>query len=191
MKPFTSTAVKKAIHEFFNIYYGTVFFVYSTSIIISFWEFPTLLQRFSISDTVGFFSYQLAFSFVESVIMAFFTLILVYLIPLKWIGHRRAEIGGLLIISFTIASLLFKVRKTLLNWLIITFSLSATDSEQIVLFIWFFTIFSLPIISVMLIKIEKLAISINTFLENSSVLAFSYTVLSWIGIIIVIFRNWA
>lgn len=189
MKIFSSNLLRRGFQDFLYIYYGAVFFVYSTAIIIALWKLPTLLLRFSPADIIGFFSYELTFSLFESLVAALFTLALAYLLPLKSINGQRAEAGGLFIISFTISSLLFKIRRVLLYWVLILFPIFASHSQQIVIFLWLFSLFSLPIVSMGLIKIDRVSRWVRSFLENSSVLAAIYTGLSLVGILIVIFRN--
>lgn len=189
MKLFASPVRRRGIQDFLYIYYCAVFFVYSTSFIIALWELPTLLLRFSISDVIGFFAYQLTFSLFESLVATLFTLTLAYLLPMIYIREKRAEAGGLLIISFTISSLLFKFRRVLLDWLLVHLPILEGDWQQIVFFLWLFSVLSLPIIAVTMIKCDKVSNGIRSFAENSSVLATIYTVLSFVGIVIVIFRN--
>lgn len=189
MKIHTSPILRRGIQDFLHIYYCAVFFVYGTSVIIAFWELPTLLLRFSISDVIGFFAYQLTFSLFESLLATLFTLTLAYLLPMTYIKENRAEAGGLLIISFTISSLLFKFRRILLDWLLVHLPILEGDWQQIVFFLWLFSILSLPIIAVTMIKYGKVSNGIRSFAENSSVLAMIYTVLSFVGIVIVIFRD--
>lgn len=181
--------MKKALHDYLEIYYCAAFFVYNAAFLAFFWELKSLLLRFSWAEIIGFFSYQLSFALFESLLLSTAVTLLVWLIPFRQVKEQRSVLGGLFIISFAISGLIFKERRDLLSWLFSYASLSQADADQAFTFLWLFPLMGLPVAALILIRSEKLAHALNWFLENLVVLASGYTVLGMIGILIVVFRN--
>jgi hypothetical protein len=181
--------MKKPLRDYLEIHYCATFFVYSAAFLAFFWELQSLLLRFSLTDILGFFSYQLSFALFESMILSAAVMLLVCLIPLRQVKAHRSVVGGLFIISFAISGLIFKVRREILGLLYSYLSLSQADAQQTFAFLWLFPLLGLPVVSVMIIRSERFVHRFKWFLENLVVLASAYTVIGIIGIMIIVFRN--
>ena len=180
--------MKKTLHDYLEIHYCATFFVYSAAFLAFFWELQSLLLRFSLTDILGFFSYQLAFALFESIILSAVVMLLVYLIPIRQVKDHRSVAGGLFIIFFAISGLIFKERREILG-LLYSLSHSQAVAQQTFTFLWLFPLFGLPVVSLIILRSEIFVHRFKWFLENLTVLAGTYTAIGIIGIVIVILRN--
>ena len=172
-----------------GIYNCTAFLVYSRSLLVFFWELPSLLLRFSSLDIIGFLSYELAFSLIESVIVTFFVIVFLSLIPSRRIRENMSVVGGLIVWSFAASAYIFKGRIELIQWLRDALPSIGPSAGQFILFLWLFITCSLPSLAILIVRHEKNTLRIKAIIENLSVLAGLYTALSVLGILVIILRN--
>lgn len=172
-----------------EIYYCTAFFVYSASFLAFFWELRSLFLRFSLSDILGFFSYQLAFALIESLVVAAAIFLLVLLLPIQQAKRNPSVVGGVFVFSFALSSFVFKQKSGLIDWLVSFLHLSPSSAIQVTMFLWLFAAFGLPVLFVLIARNEKFTGQIKRFIQNLSVLALLYTLLGLIGLFIVLYRN--
>ena len=175
--------------NFKGIFYWSAFFTFSHSLIIFFWDLKSLLLRFSISEILGYLSYHFAFSLAESLIIALVVVAVTYIIPIKHVRSNIQATGALLVISLVINGLIFKEHWQLTSWLENLLSMNQNSAEQIVQFLWLYSITGLPITSIILTKYQKVDSLLISFTENLSILGGTYFVLGIVGILNVIYRN--
>ncbi len=179
----------KLYRNFIGIYYCTAVLVYSSSLLVLFWELNSLFLRFTVGDIVGFLSYQLAFALVESALVAAVLLAIVSIIPFKIIRSYPSAAGALLAVAFAISSLIYKLRNPVMAWLITIRIADENTAAQYIFFLYLVTFCVLPVIAILLARNERIAFQIQSSLDNLSVLAILYTALGFMGILIVIYRN--
>jgi hypothetical protein len=179
----------KFYRNFTEIYSCTVILVYSTSLLIFFWELRSLFLRFPFADIIGFLSYQFAFALLESVIIAAIILLLVSLIPLYTVRKYPSAAGFLLALSLAISGLIYKLRTPIIDWFVLKRISDESAASYWAFLIWFSFLCILPVVSILLAKNEKIAFRIQHSLDHLSVLAIVYTFLGILGLIIVIYRN--
>ena len=181
--------ILKYITSFIELYHCTAFLVYSRMLLVFFWELRSLFLRFSLPDILGFFSYQLLFSLVESVSVTVLVVVLLSLMPFRPVREHLPVVGALAVSSYVIGSLIFKERSGLILWLHTSLSVALSSASQIIAFFSIFAFCGLPIVAILILRNEKQVVAIKTFLENLSVLAGLYTILGVIGLLVVIYRN--
>lgn len=180
---------KNFAQELLCVFYYAAVCVYSWSLLIFFWDIPSFLLKFTVSDITGFLSYQLMYALFESMVVTLLVTILIFIIPNKQIKNRISSIGALFTLSFAISAIVFKQIIPIITWLIFTFSIRISTASQIALILWFFTILGLPILSVASVKNKKISTAVTNFSGNLSILAGLYVLLSIAGTFIVIYRN--
>jgi hypothetical protein len=179
----------KLYRNFIGIYYCTAILVYSTSLLVFFWEIKSLFLRFTLSDTVGFLSYQLAFALLESILIAAMIFIAVSILPIKTIRKYPSAAGVLLAVAFAISSLIYKLRTPVMGWLVTLRISNESTASHTAFLLWVLALCLLPVIAILLAKNEKIALRIQSWIDTLSVLAILYTVLGVLGMIVVLYRN--
>ena len=172
-----------------GVFSGTVFCVYSWSIIIFFWDIPSFLLRYSIAEIIGYAAYQFMFALFESVIVTTFIALLSFILPVKFIRNTLQASGTALVFALAINAIFFKELFKIINRATDLFSLNTLIVTQIVIGLFVFSLIVIPPSFVIASKKEKVERSINKFIDNLSVLVSLYVFLSVIGIIVVIARN--
>ena len=183
------TTTTGRFQPFIAIYYCATFVVYSASFLTFFWELQSLLLRFTLSDIIGFLSYQLAFALIESVLVSVVIFLLICVLPMRQIKENRSVAGVFFVFSFAISSLIFKAGTKLVQWLSATLPITGYYAIQFTLFLWLFAAFGLPILSILMIRAHNTFARIKALIDNLSVIASMYTALGVIGILMVIYRN--
>ena len=183
------TVVKPTFKDFKGILHWAVFFVYSQTLLVFFWNLQSLLLRFSLGEVLGFLSYQLTFSFIESCTSAFAILIITSIIPIKHVRNNIQSTGSLLMIALAISAVLFKEARPLNEWLTTTFMITPDKANQIVAFGLLYAIICLPIISIIITRHNKINDKLLHYTDNLSTLGWIYLATSILGIVNVIYRN--
>ena len=179
-------------HILGKIFSSTAFFIYSWSLVVFFWDLPSLRSKFPLGDILGYLAYQFTFALFESIAMTVLVALVVNLFSWKWFrgnANKKTSVGIFLLIYFTINSILFKEYISITSWLSRSFALTLVAAGDMVIYSLLFSIIGMPVLFWRLVQNERVCDRINVFAESTSILAFPYIGLSIFGFVIVMFRN--
>jgi hypothetical protein len=161
-----------------------IFINFSWAIVLSFWVVPSWLNYVALWDILAGYAYILAFVFLESLLLLALILFLAFLLPFGFLRQKFVPQAGLLVLLFTIATLIF-------HWLTpLAYDWTASQITWVSLLIFVGVILlGLSLSYWITQRIPVLEKIITGFAERASVFLILYVPLSILSIIIIIFRN--
>lgn len=177
------------VKELQGVFASAAFCAYNWSLLVFFWDFPSLILRWDAGEVVAYLAYQFMFALFETLIVTVFVAALGLLLPAAFLKQDIRTSGTALVLAFALSSLLFKERLSLSDWIARILPLNALRAAQIVTTGWAASLILLPILLVMIAKNEKVRRFINGFVENLSILTILYGGLTLFGLLLVVFRN--
>ena len=173
-----------------GIFYYVIFLSYSWSILVFLYELPSFLLHLSISEIIGFSSYQVMFSLIESLLYTGILAIILYILPIKGLRDNLLTAGALIALSSALSSIILIEFNSIVAW--VETRIPGFDdgvSFRIVLAIWLSALLGLPLMSIITARHGKFTALIRNFLDNLSLLSKFYISLGVTGTLIVIIRN--
>jgi len=169
-----------------RVFSSAAFFAYNWSLLIFFWDLPFLLLEWKITQIILYSAYQFIFSLMGSLSVTIFIAILGLIFPAKYLRQNIASTGTALVVAFSLNSIIYKGRYTIIFWLISILPINPSIAGQIILNTWVVCLIILPVSMVMIAKNRKVERVLNHFTEDLSVLVLPYVILSLLGILFVI-----
>jgi len=170
-----------ARNEIVPVYAVIAFFIQSWTIYKLFWQLPSLLNYLDLGVITGLFSYRIAVSFIESLIVLACLLLLCLVLPAGWLKDMFVARGtvGILVLLGLIALFwnLFHAREP---------GLAMVDFA----WIWLIGAFSLSwVIAYFLTKIKKLPGFVFGIADRMIVFLYILLPISGVSLFVVLIRN--
>ena len=177
------------IHEALGVFSAVAFCAYNWTLLVFFWRLPSLILSFDADDIIAFAAYQFMFSFFECVIITALILLVGLVLPARYFRSNLLVAGSLLTGSFLILAWYFRNLAIFSAWVSAAFSTTLVSAIPPVYGSFIFLAVLLPIYAVLLARQARVATLVRKFVENLSVLASLYVLLSIASGVLVLIRN--
>jgi len=180
----------KFVADLMGVYISAAFCVYNWSLIIFFWYLPSFLLQWTATEILSYLGYQMVFAMIESLGMTACIALLALVLPARFLRNNLRTSGTALVAAFAVNCLLYFAPRGNINaFLAGILSMDKMLVGSYYLDIWEICLILLPIGFVMSTKSERIKQALNRFTDNASVLVALDTILSLLGVLIIIYRN--
>jgi hypothetical protein len=166
---------------------------------------PSYLLRLTASELLSVFSYTLAFTLVESLVLLGLLVLFGALTPPRYFKEQIVSQGTLVVFSFSLWALVFKYMHLILQalsplWGQIFNRASAnpgagasgwvSSDAFLFLVLWALWLVTLILVSPRLIRQRpKLKVALESFADRLSVLSYTFVFFDGFGIVVILIRN--